>query len=198
MLVNVGYFLTFKGINFKEINSSQPRMKKILFLSLLLLFATATMLLMGTEQDTALPEGTIIDRMVVQKGLRKMYVYHGDELLKSYDIALGFEPEGHKEVEGDGKTPEGIYQIIDKNPNSAYHRNLGVSYPNDADRAHARALGKSPGGDIKIHGLPNGKGYIGRAHLLKDWTAGCIAVTNEEIEELDRCVKIGASINILP
>ncbi|MEM8970326.1 MAG: L,D-transpeptidase family protein [Bacteroidota bacterium] len=145
-----------------------------------------------------LPEDAVIDHIVVEKSQRRMHVYSGDSLLKSYPIALGFNPVGHKEVEGDGKTPEGLYHIDSKNPNSAYHLNLGVSYPNEKDRICAEELGHSSGGDIKIHGLKNGMGFIGSAHRQQDWTAGCIAVTNEEIEELYRSVPIGTPIEIKP
>ncbi|MEM9673874.1 MAG: L,D-transpeptidase family protein [Bacteroidota bacterium] len=145
-----------------------------------------------------LPEDVVIDQIVVEKSRRRMYVYSGDSLLKTYLIALGFNPVGHKEVEGDGKTPEGLYHIDSKNPNSAYHLNLGISYPNEQDRIHAEAIGQSPGGDIKIHGLKNGVGFIGSAHRQTDWTAGCVAVTNEEMEELYRSVPIGTPIEIKP
>ncbi|WKN42667.1 L,D-transpeptidase family protein [Tunicatimonas pelagia] len=150
------------------------------------------------EEFTPLEKNAVIDRIVVEKGQRQMHVYLGDSLLKTYRIALGFNPIGHKEIEGDGKTPEGLYYIDSKNPNSAYHLNLGVSYPNELDKAHAEKLGKSPGGDIKIHGLKNGLGFVEAAHLQQDWTAGCIAITNEEIEELFRSVPIGTPIEIKP
>ncbi|MEO0469786.1 MAG: L,D-transpeptidase family protein [Bacteroidota bacterium] len=143
------------------------------------------------------PDKTITS-IVVLKSARKMQVFSGDELLKTYTIALGREPVGKKEYEGDKKTPEGIYTIDDKNPNSGYHRNLGVSYPQAEDRKHAESLGKSPGGLIKIHGLRNGMGAIGRFHRWQDWTMGCIAVTNEEVEELFELVPIGTPIDIRP
>ena len=127
-----------------------------------------------------------------------MSAYSKGKLLKTYPIALGKQPVGHKHFEGDGKTPEGKYRINDRNPNSAYHKNLGVSYPNDADKAYAAAQGKSPGGLIKIHGIKNGWGSIGKKHLQRDWTDGCIAVTDEEIDELYRSVKHNAEIEILP
>ena len=119
-------------------------------------------------------------------------------LLKTYPVALGFNPVGHKQFEGDGKTPEGHYIINDRNPNSGYHKNLGVSYPNDADRAYAATQGKSAGGNIKIHGMRNGMGAIGAQHLHLDWTHGCIAVTDGEIDELYALVKPQAEIEILP
>jgi murein L,D-transpeptidase YafK len=91
-----------------------------------------------------------------------------------------------------------LYEIDGKNPNSICHKNLGISYPNDVDRANAKTLGKSPGGGIKIHGLLNGYGHIGKAHVLNDWTWGCIAVTDEEMDELYYAVPIGTPILILP
>ena len=145
-----------------------------------------------------LPSGTIVDNLVVYKSKRKMEVYSGDRLVKTYVIALGRSPVGHKEYEGDCKTPEGVYKINDRNPNSAYHKNLGISYPNEQDVAHARTIGKDPGGHIKIHGLRNDRGYIGKFHRWKNWTAGCIAVTNEEVDELYAAVKNNAVIEILP
>ncbi|MGQ3089235.1 L,D-transpeptidase family protein, partial [Flavobacterium sp.] len=98
-----------------------------------------------------LPPWKIINRLVVYKSKRKMEAWCGDELLKTYTISLGKDPIGHKQFKGDCKTPEGIYYIDGRNPNSAFYKNLGVSYPNAADSAHAEKLGKSPGGDIKIH-----------------------------------------------
>ena len=127
-----------------------------------------------------------------------MLAYSGENLLKTYTISLGKSPVGHKQFEGDNKTPEGVYTINDRNANSAYHKNLGVSYPNEADRKFAEKYGKSPGGLIKIHGLRNDRGYIGKFHRWKDWTAGCIAVTDKEIDELYKAVKHNAVIDILP
>ena len=148
--------------------------------------------------EIKLPEGSNIDKLVVYKSKRKMEVYSGDKLLKTYTISLGRNPVGHKQFEGDCKTPEGAYRINERNPHSAYHKNLGVSYPNEADIAFAEKQGKSAGGLIKIHGLKNGRGYIGKFHRLKDWTAGCIAVTNSEIDELYAAVKPNAVIIINP
>ena len=146
-----------------------------------------------------LPAHARISSLVVRKGLREMMAYDASgQLLKTYPIALGGNPIGHKQFEGDRRTPEGLYRINDRNPNSRYHLNLGVSYPNAADRRHAAALGKPPGGDIKIHGLPNGMGEWGASHLLRDWTDGCIAVTNPEMNELFRAVVHNAEIEILP
>lgn len=138
-----------------------------------------------------------IDKLVVYKSKRKMEAYAKGSLIKTYDIALGKDPIGHKQFEGDNKTPEGSYVINDTNPHSAYHKNLGVSYPNEVDKANAKKLGKPAGGDIKIHGLKNGRSYIGKFHRTKDWTVGCIAVTNDEMDELYAAVKQNAEIEIL-
>lgn len=145
-----------------------------------------------------LKKGTVVDSIVVVKHLRRLQVYRHDSLLKIYRVALGDTPVGHKHFEGDERTPEGLYTIFDKNPNSVCHKNLGISYPNDADRAYARKAGRPVGGDIKIHGLPNGQGHIGKAHLLHDWTNGCVAVTDQEIDELYAHTPVGIPIHILP
>ena len=145
-----------------------------------------------------LPVGLQFDRLVVDKQARRLTAYAGGEAVREYRIALGWAPEGHKQMEGDGKTPEGAYFVDAKNPNSRYYKNLGVSYPNEQDRAAAAALGVSPGGDIKIHGLPAGQGHLGAVHWMQDWTAGCIAVSNEEIDELYARTPVGAAIEIRP
>ena len=139
-----------------------------------------------------------VDKIVVKKSKRVLEIYSKDRLIKSYKISLGFNPVGKKHFQGDGKTPEGKYYINDKNPYSKFHKNLGISYPNQADKAFARKRGKSPGGAIKIHGLPNGYGWLGRIHLLWDWTAGCIALTDEEIDELYKIIKVGTPVWIKP
>jgi murein L,D-transpeptidase YafK len=147
--------------------------------------------------EKMLPPGTVVDRLVVHKSKRQMQAYSNGALVKTYTVSLGFNPGGHKQFEGDGCTPEGIYTINARNAKSGYHKNLGVSYPNEADRTHAAKNGKSPGGDIKIHGIKNGRGYIGKFQRWHDWTHGCIAVTNAEIDELYTTVKDGAEIEIL-
>lgn len=136
-------------------------------------------------------DGPEVTSIQVQKANRKMYLLHDNKVLKAYDIALGFTPEGHKQFEGDGKTPEGAYYITHKKPNSSFHLSLGISYPNAADRAYASTKGRSPGGDIYIHGGPRGKTD------KRDWTAGCIAVTDAEMEEIYAMIKVGTPIFIL-
>ena len=139
-----------------------------------------------------------IDKIFVVKHKRQLTVYSNGEALKTYSISLGGAPKGKKEFEGDQKTPEGIYTINDRNPNSDYHLNIAVSYPNEADSLHALKFGKSAGGEIKIHGLPNGYGFIGKFQRFKDWTAGCMALTDSEIEELFNNVPMGTEIQIVP
>ncbi len=139
-----------------------------------------------------------IDFIKVDKSERKLYAYSANKLIKVYKIALGKNPKGAKHFQGDNKTPEGEYHINARNPNSIAYKNLGISYPNNNDIANAKRFGKPTGGDIKIHGMMNGLGFIGRFHTCFDWTNGCIAVTNSEMEELFKHIKIGTTIEIVP
>ncbi|MBC7552507.1 MAG: L,D-transpeptidase family protein [Taibaiella sp.] len=136
--------------------------------------------------------------MIVYKAKRKLLVFNNGTLLKTYSIALGKNPVGRKEYEGDFKTPEGAYTIYAKNPNSTYHKNLGISYPNALDKANAAFAGRPTGGDIKIHGCNKKLSFIGRLHRRVDWTHGCIALTDDEIDELYAHVQVGTRINIYP
>ncbi|MBU2957040.1 L,D-transpeptidase family protein [Paracoccus sp. 1_MG-2023] len=138
--------------------------------------------------------GPAVTQINVNKGARKLYLVSGNTVVKSYDVSLGFAPVGHKQFEGDGRTPEGVYYIDRFNPRSAFHLSVGVSYPNAQDRAYAEAHGRSPGGDIFIHGRgPDGNNLFPRR---RDWTAGCISVTDEEIEEIYAMVPPGIPIVI--
>lgn len=148
--------------------------------------------------DTMLPENARADRVLIEKGKRRLTLLHRGSPLKMYAVALGNTPVGKKTQEGDGRTPEGVYSIDRRNRNSSYHRSLHISYPNAADTAQARARGVSPGGEIMIHGLPNGMGSIGKLHTLRDWTLGCIAVTNQDIVEIWRAVPNGTVVEIVP
>jgi murein L,D-transpeptidase YafK len=148
--------------------------------------------------EDKLPANIQIDKLVVYKSKRQLQAYSQGQLLKTYKISLGRQAIGDKEHEGDRKTPEGIYIINDKNPNSGYHKNLGISYPDKEDIVNAKQIGKPTGGDVKIHGLRNKTGFISKFHRWFDWTLGCIAVTNEEIDELYGAVKIGTPIEINP
>jgi murein L,D-transpeptidase YafK len=145
-----------------------------------------------------LPADARADRVVVRKGARTLELYQGTRLLRTYPIALGRDPLGHKQQEGDGRTPEGRYVLDYRNPRSSYHKALHVSYPAAADMASARSRGVSPGGQIMVHGVRNGLGFVGRLHRLFDWTDGCIAVTDREIDEIWRSVPDGTAIEIAP
>jgi murein L,D-transpeptidase YafK len=143
--------------------------------------------------------GPEVTQIQVQKGARKMYFLHGSTVLKAFDIRLGGNPIGPKQFEGDLKTPEGMYFISHKNPNSRYHLSVGISYPNENDMAFAAAQGKKPGGDIFIHGGPPKK-VSGRPRTPRyaDWTAGCIAVSDKEIETIYAMLRPNTPIMILP
>lgn len=136
--------------------------------------------------------GPTVSRIIVVKKRRRMYLMSGRQVIRQYPIGLGFAPEGDKKVEGDGKTPEGRYYIDRRNPESQFHLSLGISYPNARDVAEARTLGKAPGGDIFVHGQ-SPRRVDGR-----DWTAGCIAVSNRHMEAIYAMVRDGTVIDILP
>ncbi|AGT08724.1 L,D-transpeptidase family protein [Paracoccus aminophilus] len=141
-------------------------------------------------------DGPPVTQIVVRKGERKMYLLSGNRAIKVYDIGLGTVPIGHKQFEGDGKTPEGLYYIDRRNPNSRYHLSLGVSYPNAADAAAAAAIGQTAGSDIFIHGQgPEGQVL---SKQRRDWTVGCIAVTDKEVEDIYSMVPDGVPIMITP
>lgn len=139
-----------------------------------------------------------VDKILILKSARKLQLLSGRDVVKEYRVALGHAPTGPKERQGDGRTPEGTYVIDYRNKNSQFHRSLHISYPNAADKARARRLGVNPGGEVFIHGLMNGYGWIGAAHRTKDWTLGCIAVTNEEIDEIWKLVPDGTPVEIRP
>jgi murein L,D-transpeptidase YafK len=148
--------------------------------------------------EQKIPTNIKIDSLVVYKSKRELMAYSNGQLIKTYKISLGKNPIGDKEFEGDKKTPEGVYFINNKNPNSGYYKNLGISYPNKQDIEDSKKLGKPTGGDVKIHGLRNGFGFISKLQRWYDWTAGCIALTNQEVEELYNAVGIGTKIEIKP
>lgn len=152
----------------------------------------------GEAKAAINPTADLIDKIVVDKTARQMSVLREGQVVKSWPIALGFAPEGHKTQEGDGKTPEGWYVIDYRNPESEYYLSLRISYPNDADRAQAQSRGVSPGGQIYIHGQPSTMKSFLRAKRMKDWTAGCIAVSDEAMDELWQLVQLGTPIEIHP
>jgi murein L,D-transpeptidase YafK len=145
------------------------------------------------------PQSTLkVDSILILKKDHTLQLLSAGKVVRTYKVALGTGGLAPKQREGDARTPEGHYTIDAKNLDSHYHRGLHVSYPNAEDRQRAAKLGVPPGGAIMIHGLPNGKGYIGAAHRLYDWTLGCIAVTDQEIEEIWDLVPVGTPVEIRP
>ena len=138
------------------------------------------------------------DKVLIEKKARRLTLLTRGEVIKTYKIALGGNPVGPKERQGDNKTPEGTYIIDSRNGKSGYHLSLHISYPNAEDKKRARELGVSPGGDIMIHGIKNGFAALGVSHAKTDWTEGCIAVTNEEMEEIYKFVPNGTMVEITP
>ncbi len=151
----------------------------------------AIVLLTGCSTKFKTYNGPEVTRVVVLKSKRQMFLLDNKQVLKGYNIELGFEPNGDKKIEGDGKTPEGLYTINRRNPDSLFHLSLGIDYPSERDIAEAKRLGKKPGGDIFIHG----RGLLPRG---QDWTWGCIAVSNEEMEDIYAMVQDGTPIAIYP
>ena len=137
-----------------------------------------------------------VDRIVVDKSQHWMSVYRGGRLVREFRVALGRGGLGPKQRQGDGRVPEGLYRITAHNPNSAFHLSLRIGYPTTAQIAAARKRGLNPGGDIMIHGLPNDVRGIGSRHTIYDWTEGCVAVTDREIEWLYRAVPNGTPVEI--
>lgn len=138
------------------------------------------------------------DKIVVRKKEHTLELFRGGSAFKKYKIALGTRPIGPKTQQGDHKTPEGTYTIDRRNAHSHFYRALHISYPNAEDRERAQKVGVPAGGDIMIHGLPNGFGWLGSAHRLRDWTDGCIAVTDAEMNEIWQLVPDGARVEIQP
>ena len=138
------------------------------------------------------------DKVLIEKQARRLTLFAKGEVIKTYPIALGGDPIGQKEQEGDNKTPEGLYIIDSRNGNSGYHLSLHISYPNAEDKRRAKELGVRPGGDVMIHGIKNGFSPVGASHAQSDWTQGCIAVTNQEMEEIYKLVPNGTMVEITP
>jgi murein L,D-transpeptidase YafK len=138
------------------------------------------------------------DQVVVLKSERTLNLLALGKIIRTYKVALGSAPVGAKEQQGDHKTPEGRYVLDRRNPKSQYYKSIHVSYPNEQDRRNAGKRGVHPGGDIMIHGLPSGQGFWGAAHRAVDWTDGCVAVTDSEMDEIWRLVADGTPIEIKP
>lgn len=172
------------------------KIKKIL--KVIAVFTIAILLIYYYYPEHKLPSNSKIDSLIVYKSKRELLAFSKGKIVKVYKISLGGNPTGKKEFEGDKKTPEGTYFINGKNDKSGYYKNLGISYPNKQELEFAKSKSKSAGGDVKIHGLRNGLGIIGKFHRWFDWTLGCIAVTNDEMEELYNAVPTGTKIEIKP
>ena len=139
-----------------------------------------------------------VDRIVVEKAAHRMTLYAGERAVRTYKVSLGRGGLAPKTQSGDRRTPEGDYRITGRNRGSAYHRSLRIGYPTPDQSQAARARGIDPGGDIMIHGLPNGRGHLAALFKGQDWTDGCIAVTDPEIEEIWRLTRDGAQVRIVP
>lgn len=156
-------------------------------------------LLMGIlALDVTDQAATKVDQVVVVKSSRTLTLLSHGKVIRSYKVALGGTPVGAKERQGDHKTPEGRYVLDRRNAKSKFYKSIHVSYPNEGDRKRAAARGVDPGGDIMIHGLPNGFGWLKDSHRAMDWTDGCIAVTDAEIDEIWKLVADGTPIEIQP
>jgi murein L,D-transpeptidase YafK len=158
----------------------------------------ALLALAGAQPAQQQPTPRKADAILILKKDHMMELLAGGKVIRTYEVALGQGGLAPKVRQGDGRTPEGHYIIDAKYASSEYHKALHISYPNAEDRKRAAKLGVSPGGSILIHGLPNGKGYVGAAHRLYDWTLGCIAVTDEEIDEIWELVPVGTPVEIRP
>jgi murein L,D-transpeptidase YafK len=180
-----------------------------LILCLLALFFSASFPAYGSEllarADSHMPakddspgNSLVVNKVLVKKEQRRLYLMNGEEVIRSYRISLGDNPEGHKLFEGDERTPEGDYTLDWRNSGSDFYKSIHISYPSGKDREMAESWGLDPGGSIMIHGLPNGAEDMAFAYTGLDWTNGCIAVNNQEIDEIWQLVNDGTPIRILP
>jgi murein L,D-transpeptidase YafK len=185
-------FTRYLGLTFKI------KSKFWSILSILAIIASLFILMNFEKQDMNDTFLQGVDYILIEKEKRLMSLYKTGTLLKQYKIALGFSPEGHKTKQGDGKTPEGIYSIVYKNPKSTYHLSLKISYPSISDVEEAKSKNVNPGGDIMIHGVRKNFAWMGKYHLILDWTRGCIAVSNDEIEEIYKATTEGTKVEIKP
>lgn len=168
--------------------------------------ALATVLLLGLviwdfasrRAPDMVPPDQRATSILIEKGARQLTLLKDGKPLRTYEVSLGTNPVGHKQQEGDRRTPEGIYAIDFKNVRSRFHLALRISYPNAEDRKRAQDRGVPPGSDIMIHGIRNGLGWLGNLHLSHDWTDGCVAVTNPEIQDIWTMVDVGTPVEIKP
>jgi len=168
------------------------------FLTQVKCFVLVLVLCIWSGASERVPGQARADRVVVLKHEHTLMLLDHGKALKKYRVALGGDPVGPKSWQGDHKTPEGVYQLDRRNAHSQFYRSIHISYPNAQDRARARKAGVPPGGDVMVHGLPNGYGWLGSGHRARDWTDGCIAVTNAEMDEIWNAVPDGTPIEIRP
>ncbi|MGO1463666.1 MAG: L,D-transpeptidase family protein [Oleiphilaceae bacterium] len=184
-------------------------MPRLLTRCLLALFVTASFPAYSSEllakADTRMPviehspgESLVVSKVLVSKKKRRLDLMNGEEIVRSYRISLGDNPEGHKLYEGDERTPEGEYTLDWRNSGSSFYKSIHISYPSAKDREMAESWGLNPGGSIMIHGLPNGEEDMAFAYTGLDWTNGCIAVNNQEMDEIWQLVNDGTPIRITP
>lgn len=186
-------------MSFFNINSKYSHWLFIVIgFSLVIMTSTSASAAEGvSENKQAMLNNIVIDKVFVDKSARTLQLLSDDKVIKSYHIALGGNPVGHKQQQGDKRTPTGSYILDYKNEKSKFYRSIHVSYPNAADKARAKSRGVNPGGDIMIHGQKNGFGHLATLNQQRDWTDGCIAVTDDEMDEIMAAVKIGTSIDII-
>jgi len=163
-----------------------------------LLWMTMPLMASTAAASSGSYEAVMVDGIIVEKSTRSLYLVAGERPVRSYRISLGDNPRGHKMREGDKRTPEGRYTIDYRNPDSRYHLSLHISYPSPEDVQRAEQRGDDPGGMIMIHGMPNHKRWTHDYLIRKDWTDGCIAVSNRDMEEIWHLVKDGTPIEIRP
>jgi murein L,D-transpeptidase YafK len=166
--------------------------------AILFTFLLAVAGLISVYSGATTPNKQKADRIIIVKSQRTLTLMNRGQALKAYKVALGGNPVGAKEKSGDKRTPEGEYVIDSKNAKSRFHLALHISYPNAEDLKRARRLGASPGGGVEIHGLESQYAWVGSLHRQVNWTAGCVAVTNAEIEEIWALVDVGTPIDIRP
>ncbi len=168
------------------------------YLKTLSIVSIFILLHIAVQAEDLILSSTQADYILVEKAARRLTLFANDKKMRTYKIALGRKPKGPKLIEGDQGTPEGRYIIDSRNLDSKYHLSLHISYPNEIDREIAGLAGVSPGGNVMIHGTGNGYAWLGKFHIVFDWTDGCIAVTNDEIEEIWQLVPDGTTIDIRP
>ena len=167
-------------------------MRRLLFPSLIALTLPFTQV---HGSQPSLPQA---DHVQIKKAARKLLLIRDGQVYETFSISLGGHPTGPKLCEGDERTPEGRYTIDARNAGSGFHRSLHISYPSPDDVARSRRAGCAPGGAIMIHGIKNGLGWLGRLHRAMDWTDGCVAVTDREMDEIWGSVRVGTPVEILP